>query len=356
VTSERTRSDAGVSRRDALAGALAGGIAAIAGGSAFGLGGQAEPGGRPADGAGSPQRPSRVARIAHLTDVHVQPEREAEAGFAACLRHVQSLGDRPDLIVTGGDNVMDVFETERPRTEVLRRLWKDVLARECSLRVEPTIGNHDIWGWHKDAKVKDTDPLFGKAYALDLLGLKERYRSFDLAAPNGRVGGVGGVGGDGAGTWQVIVLDSIQRRPNSYRCGCDPEQRAWLEATLAAKPKGRPTLVVSHAPVLSITTAAHSAKVVDDDLRIGGDLMHMDGRSLHELFKRNDVKLCLSGHMHLLDRCDVDGVSYLCDGAVSGGWWKGDHRGVREGYGVVDLFADGSFAHRYETYGWQARG
>jgi 3',5'-cyclic-AMP phosphodiesterase len=44
----------------------------------------------------------RVLRIAHLTDVHVQPEKRAGEGLAACLNHVQQLPDKPDLILTGG--------------------------------------------------------------------------------------------------------------------------------------------------------------------------------------------------------------------------------------------------------------
>ena len=56
-----------------------------------------------------------------------------------------------------------------------------------------------------------------------------------------------------------------------------------------------------------------------------------------------------------IDRCTIDGVTYVCDGAVSGSWWKGPLQGVPEGFGVVDLRADGTFEHRYEPYGRAAR-
>jgi hypothetical protein len=39
---------------------------------------------------------------------------------------------------------------------------------------------------------------------------------------------------------------------------------------------------------------------------------------------------------------------------VSASWWKGNHQKVDEGYGVVDLFDDGSFEHAYVPYGWDA--
>jgi len=52
--------------------------------------------------------------------------------------------------------------------------------------------------------------------------------------------------------------------------------------------------------------------------------MHVDAAKIKDLFaKHKNVKLCLSGHLHLVDRVDYNGVTYLCDGAVCGGWWKG---------------------------------
>jgi hypothetical protein len=36
----------------------------------------------------------RPLRIAHLTDIHVQPELESARGLAACFAHVQSLPER----------------------------------------------------------------------------------------------------------------------------------------------------------------------------------------------------------------------------------------------------------------------
>jgi hypothetical protein len=48
-------------------------------------------------------------------------------------------------------------------------------------------------------------------------------------------------------------------------------------------------------------------------------------------------------------------VTFICGGAVSGAWWKG--RGTRcdEGYGLVNLYDDGTFEYEYQRYGWVAR-
>ncbi len=83
--------------------------------------------------------------------------------------------------------------------------------------------------------------------------------------------------------------------------------------------------------------------------------MHKDCLELKDLFAQHpNVKLCLSGHLHLLDRVDYNGVTYLCNGAVSGNWWKGRHKDCDEGYAVIDLYDDGSFEHQYVKYGWKA--
>lgn len=329
-----------ISRRRAIALGLAGATAvSIAGAGALGAQAAAVPPPpsppAPPGGARKPER-TRSLRLAHLTDIHLQPELNAEAGFAACLAHVQSLRDPPALVLTGGDNVMDVFEQKTPRMERLAALWRAVLKRECSLRVEPTIGNHDIWGWHTKSATSGAEPLHGKAFALDLLGIEKPYRAFD------------------AGAWKIIVLDSIQRRPQGYACELDPEQLAWLTETLERKPAAQPVLVVSHAPIISVTPMLHGETRKEDRIDVSGGLVHADGSAIHRILRKGQVKICLSGHTHLIDRCEAEGVTYICDGAVCARWWKGHHHGVREGYGVVDLFDDGTFEHEYVPFDWVA--
>ncbi|MGQ9650788.1 MAG: hypothetical protein ACUVXJ_11815 [Phycisphaerae bacterium] len=65
------------------------------------------------------------------------------------------------------------------------------------------------------------------------------------------------------------------------------------------------------------------------------------------------MKVCLSGHVHLIDRVDYLGVSYLCNGAVCGGWWEGPYQECDAGYALVDLYDDGSFEKRYVQFGWK---
>jgi hypothetical protein len=117
---------------------------------------------------------------------------------------------------------------------------------------------------------------------------------------------------------------------------------------------GAKLVIISHIPIISVC-AAVGGKKPGEAVTIPESRLMTDATRLHDLFlKHGGVKLCLSGHIHLRDRVEYDGITYLCDGAVSGSWWKGRSARCREGYGVVDLFEDGTWGHEYVEYGWKA--
>lgn len=260
--------------------------------------------------------------------------------MAAAFTHAQEQG--AELIVTGGDAVMDVFGAQRPRTDQLKGVWSNRIKQDCSRPLLHTVGNHDIHGWNqKSSKTSGQEADFGKQFSRELFGIPSTYYAADRAG------------------WRFIILDSTQRKDDGYVGHCDDAQLAWLKQTLAETSKSTPIVVVSHIPILSLVALtywdAKDRSKLNEDTVIPAGEMHTDGVELHKLFAAHGgVKLCLSGHVHLLDRCTLDGVTYICDGAVCGGWWKGSCQGIPEGYGLVDLNADGSFEHRYTTYGWKA--
>lgn len=292
----------------------------------------------PAAAAPSTAR-KRAIRVAHLTDMHIQPERKADLGTAACLKHVQSLPDKPELILTGGDTVMDSFDAEEGRTRLQWDLWQKVLKGECGIPTHSAIGNHDIWGWNKTkSKTTGQEARYGKKWVLEVFGRDKPWASFDKAG------------------WHFVILDSTQPDEGGYVAYLDEEQHAWLEADLKATKPDTPVLIVSHIPILSIAALAGGDNTRNRKWEMGGGLMHLDAHKLKNLFtKHKNVKLCLSGHLHLVDRCEYLGVTYLCNGAVSGGWWQGPHQECQPGYAVLDLFSDGSFENRYIEYGWKAQ-
>ncbi len=279
----------------------------------------------------------RVLRVAHLTDMHVQPELRADEGMATCFHHVQSLPDRPDLILTGGDTVMDAFAADEARTREQWETWHRVVKHECSLPVESCIGNHDVWGWKRaDSKATGREPLYGKQWAIEALRLPGRYHSFDRSG------------------WHFVALDSTFPHGEDYRGRLDDEQFDWLAADLARTDPKTPVVVLSHIPILSAASFFDGENEKTGDWIVPGAWVHIDARRIKDLFlKHRNVRLCLSGHLHLVDRVDYLGVTYLCNGAVCGGWWKGNNQECEPGYAVVDLFADGTFQHEYIPFGWK---
>jgi 3',5'-cyclic AMP phosphodiesterase CpdA len=291
----------------------------------------------PAEGARSRRR---VLRIAHLTDTHVMPNREgfqdSGAGLARAIRHAQGQADRPDAIFFGGDLVMDSLKHEK--AEVLEQwdVWKRVVAAEVKLPYRLCLGNHDIWGWALRKPGLESDPQYGKGLALDILGMKERYYSFDQAG------------------WHFVVLDSMQidyGSQHGYTARIDDAQFAWLAQDLAATPRATPVFILSHIPILG------SCVFFDDDLEktgswsIPGAWMHIDVRRLKDLFYQHpNVKVCVSGHVHLVDDVTYLGVRYLCNGALCGGWWKGNYQEFGPAYALVDLFDDGSVNNQLVNY------
>lgn len=286
--------------------------------------------------ASQPAGRKRALRLAHMTDLHTQPELKADQGVMSCFRHVRTQSDRPGLILLGGDLVMDSFEATDARTRQQWDLVQHAMREDSSIPMEACLGNHDVWGINK-AKSKTTgnEPGWGKKRAMDLLGLPRAFRSFDR---NG---------------WHFVLLDSVMPKGDGYIGKLDDEQWEWLEGDL--KSTRLPTLILSHIPILAATQLVSAKRKDDGPRQISDSRMMSDASRFVALFEKTpSVKLCLSGHIHELDRVDYQGVTYLCNGAVSGNWWKGRHKMCDEGYALVDLFDDGSFENRYVTYGWKA--
>ncbi|MEO6437109.1 MAG: metallophosphoesterase [Tepidisphaeraceae bacterium] len=294
----------------------------------------------------SPQQRTNALRVAHLTDMHVKPEGKGSEGYAKALRSLAQINPAPQLLITGGDHVMDVLASSRQAADSQWDLYAKILWENTRLKTYPVVGNHDVWGWGAKENYDDEND-FGKAMTLDRLKLSQGYYSFD------------------AGAWHFIVLDNIARRGKTYYGDLDAEQTEWLKADLAgnAEVNGgageKPVCVISHIPLVSICALffAYGNKPEGKPRqfwRVGDNLLHRDVKPLLQILAAGNVKLCISGHIHLLDHVEYMGMHFICDGAVSGHWWGGAFQEVAEGYGVFDLFSNGTFEHQYVTYGWEA--
>lgn len=273
-------------------------------------------------------------RFAHLSDIHVKPGIDPEKGMAKAFQHVQSLKERVSFIINGGDAIMDALEADKQKTQQQWDVFNQILKAENSLPIYHTIGNHDIWGWF-NRKIDKDEPLYGKKWAQEELGLEERYYSFTK------------------GKWHFIVLDSTQLNPTGgYIARIDEPQLAWLEAELGKVSPTQHVCIVSHIPILSICAGLFFNKnEANGDLKIQRNLMHSDFLQLKQLFlKYPTIRVCIGGHIHLQDELEYLGVKYYCNGAVSGGWWKGPYQEFEPAYAVMELFDDGSSKRTMVNY------
>ena len=279
-------------------------------------------------------------RLAHLTDIHVQPELAADQGFIQCLEAVHEL--EPQFILTGGDLVMDVFDQDAARAELLFDLYQQIVRDHTDLTAYPCLGNHDVLGWSRRRGVTPDHPQYGKRLFCDRFDLERTYYRFDQSG------------------WRIYVLDDIQpTADNRYQAYLDEAQRDWLERDLQAKPADMPALVVCHIPILSVTVLDTGGmwNEAENEYRIPLRQMARDALDLAQLFSRHNVRLALSGHTHRVDRVEYRGVTFICGGAVCGAWWRElAYRGFPACFGVVDLFPDGSFDYQFAQFEWTRPG
>ena len=277
---------------------------------------------------GTPAK-QKVLRIAHLTDIHLKNQFNAPQRFVSCLHHMQQQKPKVDLVLNGGDIVFDMNKENLGTIDEQWKLVHTIMKAECSLPVNYCLGNHDIW-WYEADKGQ---ALYGKQYALDQLKLAKAYYSFTNSG------------------WKFIILDSVHLDiDNTWYIGkLGDEQFAWLENELKQTDPLTPVLVMSHIPILTATLMIED-NIINKWQMLGGD-MHTDTSKIIKLFYQHpNVKLCLSGHIHLRDKVVYNQVTYLCNGAVSGAWWEGNRRETAPGYGLIDLYSDGSFEESYVNY------
>lgn len=266
----------------------------------------------------------RVLRIAHITDVHIRPEHDAPNRFARCMDEIKR--HKVDFFLNGGDTIYaaDYNNITRERVNEQWKIWHDCRNKIKEYEVHSCLGNHDMWWAAPDKQ----DSMYGKDHVVKQLGIPNQYYSFDKK------------------NWHFVILDSNNKNAGSL----DDEQRKWLEEDLAKLAPQTPVVCLSHYPILAVCT------ILD-----GGN--HTDSKYINQLFyKHKDKKItCLSGHIHLLDAAEYNGVRYFCNGALSGFWWEdGDkesagkyyYKQTPPGYTIVDLFEDGTadnkyYAHKY---------
>ena len=276
---------------------------------------------------------TRALRIAHITDVHILDQKNAATCFARVMNEINAMKDKPDIIINTGDSVMD--ENAELKETVARHwtIWRDQISGN-KIPMMSAIGNHDVW-YGPDA-VSDADykrdKRYGKQWAIEMLSLPHRFYSFEKKG------------------WQFIALDSINGE-SGYQL--DEEQFEWLRGELK-KSSGHPICIFNHVPILAMGPLLYETKRKPlKEIGFPSGDMHNDHQRIKDLFfEHKNVKLCLSGHVHYIDEVEYLGVKYLCNGAVSGNWWR-DPLVLDEFppvYAIIDLYTDGTSVCELKAY------
>jgi len=314
---------------------------------------------------GGAQLPSGVPplRVIHMTDHHLMEfmnARGSREGIEAAYAHAMRF--QPDYILNGGDMLTHGM------TRSLEDVKKDAetflsLLPKRGPRIINACGNHDIWGWiRRRSGASGTEPLFGKNFFKEYFGEGHVYRSVDL------------------GTWTVLVLDSVQpwSVDRHYQGGLDEEQFEWLKGELEGSNKNKPVLILSHIPILNSGIVLQDARLGPDARRgvtIPKGSCHQDlWRVTDALYRHGNVKIALSGHVHVDERTQMLGTCHISSGAVCGSWWRpredlsesatrreierGNPHLLRPpradpGIGLFNLYPDGSYDYRYELIPWE---
>lgn len=205
--------------------------------------------------------------------------RDQKAVAAAMATRARA--ERPDLIVTTGDNFYPrgVRSADDKLWEVaFERIYDDPALKEVPWW--PSLGNHDHHG-DVDAQVQ-----YSQKSPRWRFPARHHTTSFPL--------------GEGA-SLQLFVLDT---NPLMHRK--EPEQLEWLDRELGHS-KATWKVVVGHHPVRSRSIRGDSPQLVEQ---------------LEPLLFRHQVELYLAGHDHCLELLKpIQGLTYLVSGGGAGPGW-----------------------------------
>jgi len=282
--------------------------------------------------AGDYESKSSSLNVIFLSDVHVKETDISQEGMRKAFRHANSL--KPDLIINGGDSIMDAMAATREKTQEQWTIWNKIFREENRVPAYHVIGNHDAWGWQvKDESIR-TDPLYNKGWVIKELEMPGRYYAFEKK------------------NWKFIVLDTAHENNGGYIAKIDDEQYAWLQKEIQNTSSDQHICIASHIPIVSFCSALFfDENQPNGDWRISRALLMTDARKLIQLFSDyKNIRCCLSGHIHLQDMVEYKAIQYFCNGAVSGNWWKGDFKGFAPAFAQFRFNKDGSVNRKMILY------
>lgn len=263
--------------------------------------------------------------VAFLTDIHLQPERNAVAGFTKALDTLNSL--KPDFIITGGDLIMDALGQSYGRADSLYILYQETI-KKAEVPVYNTMGNHEIYGIYSRSGADSSHPEYGEKMYEKRIG--PLYYSFMHKG------------------WKFMIINSVEdTHKNKYVGLIDSLQIEWISKELENTDPETPIVISTHIPFISVMTQRYGGSTVPND----SSLIVYNSSPVLDLFRDYNLKLVLQGHLHILEDIYYEGVHYITGGAVCAAWWRGPYLNCEEGF-LWLTFGKDDLTWKYIDYGW----
>lgn len=286
-------------------------------------------------GAFDPGTPSRAEEkdttftFAFLTDIHLKPEMGAPRAFQMVIDTVNSM--KPDFVITGGDLVDDALYSTHARAATLFDLYNRMV-EGFNMPVYNTMGNHDIYGYNSNPAPDPDHPEYGEKIFESRIG--RTYYSFDHKG------------------WHFMILDGVEYGNGNwgnYIGKVDKKQMEWIRNDIDLLDPSTPIVLVSHIPLISVSPQIDNGPLHGENQ----SALVTNQREVLALFKNNNLKLVLQGHLHMLEEINyMDQTTFITGGAVCGKWWKTPDDGkFQEGFINIKVSGD-EFHWDYVDYGW----
>lgn len=261
-----------------------------------------------------------------MTDIHLQPERNAVEGFRQAIDSVNMLN--PDFVITGGDLIMDALGQKFGRADSLYNLYSET-AKHFNMPVYNTMGNHEIFGIYDDSGIENNHPEYGKRMFEGRIG--KRYYSFDHKG------------------WHFMILDAVEDTHESSYIGLiDSVQMKWIVSDLAKVDPKTPIALSVHIPFITSYMQIFYGSTEPN----GNSLVITNAKDVLALYSNHNLKIALQGHLHYLEDIYAQGTHFITGGAVSSKWWNGKNKGLEEGFLVIHVEGE-EISWDYFDYGWE---
>ena len=264
----------------------------------------------------------------HLTDIHLQPESKAYEGFLKAIETINNLHPRPAFCITGGDLVMDALGVNFERANLLYNMYSEA-KKKLKMPVYDVLGNHECFGVYEESGIIPDHPEYGKEMFKKRLGNGRTYSSFDYQG------------------WHFMLLDTIGLTADRKYIGeLSSNEIEWMKADLQNTGADTPVVMVSHIPlVTALPEYLYPFEKSDPSWQV------TNTNEIAPELEKHNVKLVLSGHLHMVESWLYKSMNFTCSGAVCGSWWGGDYRGFQEGFTLVSV-KGGEAETEYIDYGW----